>query len=34
VLTIETPRAQKAAPQRIPVTAAKRERIVEHAPTA
>ena len=38
VLTIEIPRAQKAAPQRIPVTtssgAGKPERIVEHAPSA
>ena len=38
VLTIEIPRAQKAAPQRIPVTtatgAATPERIVEHAPSA
>ena len=30
VLSIEIPRAQKAAPQRIPVTT----RILEHAPSA
>jgi HSP20 family protein len=34
VLSIEIPRAQKSAPQRIPVTTRKPERIVEHAPSA
>jgi HSP20 family protein len=34
VLSIEIPRAQKAAPQRIPVTASKPERIIEHAQSA
>jgi Hsp20/alpha crystallin family len=38
VLSIAIPRAQKAAPQRIPVTtgssAATSERVVEHAPSA
>jgi HSP20 family protein len=34
VLSIEIPRAQKSAPQRIPVTTGKPERIVEHAPSA